>query len=168
MTVAIIYVRQSRHRDYERTARPEVQRQGCEQLPAVVRCDRVEVFEDLDASGGGTRKRRGYLALVERIASGDVSVVAAYDQSRTFRNTADALAFYALIERHPEIEVGFVHGRFDRSPAGEFTYTTLAAAHAMERRMAAGEVPDGLTVSAAKGAMGSQGPAGCKWDQFCL
>ena len=165
MTVAIIYVRQSRHRDYERTASPEVQRQGCEQLPAVVRCDRVEVFEDLDASGGGTRKRRGYLALVERIASGDVSVVAAYDQSRTFRNTADALAFYALIERHPEIEVGFVHGRFDRSPAGEFTYTTLAAAHAMERRMTAEKMRDAVRFRAAKGEMVGQVPAGYKRDK---
>ncbi|TMF51249.1 MAG: recombinase family protein, partial [Chloroflexi bacterium] len=92
-------------------------------------------------------------ALVERIASGDVSVVAAYDQSRTFRNTADALAFYALIERHPEIEVGFVHGRFDRSPAGEFTYTTLAAAHAMERRMTAEKMRDAVRFRAAKGEM---------------
>src|SRR2546427_5419696 len=160
MTVAIIYVRQSRHRDYERTASPEVQRQGCEQLPAVVRCDRVEVFEDLDASGGGTRKRRGYLALVERIASGDVSVVAAYDQSRTFRNTADALAFYALIERHPEIEVGFVHGRFDRSPAGEFTYTTLAAAHAMERRMTGEKIRDAYRYATRRGQMVGQVPGG--------
>jgi len=102
---------------------------------------------------------------VERIASGDISVVAAYDQSRTFRNTADALAFYALIERHPEIEVGFVHGRFDRSPAGEFTYTTLAAAHAMERRMTAEKMRDAVRFRAAKGEMVGQVPAGYKRDK---
>src|SRR5712692_598434 len=165
MTTALVYVRQSRHRDYERTASPEVQRKACLELPPVARCASVEVMEDLDVSGGGTKRRRGYLALLQRISAGSVNVVAAYDQSRTFRNTTDALEFYALIEKHPEIEVVFVHGRFDRSPAGEFTYTTLAAAHAMERRMTAEKMRDAVRFRAAKGEMVGQVPAGYKRDK---
>src|SRR6266478_9803918 len=160
MTTALVYVRQSRHRDYERTASPEVQRKACLELPPVARCASVEVMEDLDVSGGGTKRRRGYLALVQRIKAGNVDVVAAYDQSRAFRNTADALEFYALTEKHPDIEVIFVHGRFDRSPAGEFTYTTLAAAHAMERRMTAEKMRDAVRYRAEKGEMVGQVPAG--------
>jgi len=160
LKTAVIYVRQSRHRDYERTASPEVQRQACRELPAVLLCDNVETFEDLDASGGGTKGRRGYLQMLDRIRSRGVDVVAAYDQSRTFRNTADALEFYALTEKYPTLEVVFVHGRFDRSPAGEFTYTTLAAAHAMERRMTAEKMRDAVHFKAAAGFMVGQVPAG--------
>jgi DNA invertase Pin-like site-specific DNA recombinase len=162
---ALIYVRQSRHRDYERTASPEVQRKACLELAAVVNCPSVEVMEDLDVSGGGTKRRTGYLALLQRIKAGSVTVVAAYDQSRTFRNTTDALEFYALIEKHPEIEVVFVHGRVDRSPAGEFTYTTLAAAHAMERRMTAEKMRDAVRYRAGKGEMVGQVPAGYQRDE---
>jgi Resolvase, N terminal domain len=98
LKTALVYVRQSRTRDYERTASPEVQRKACLELPVVRACNHVEVFEDLDASGGGTRGRRGYLRMLDYIRDPPVDVVAAYDQSRTFRNTADALAFFAMTE----------------------------------------------------------------------
>ena len=140
MTLAMVYIRQSRHKDYERTASPEVQEEACRALPAVKGCDRVEVLKDLDVSGGKATKRRGYLALLELIKGGSVQVVAAYDQSRAFRNTADALDFYALMEKRPNIEVVFVQGRFDRTAVGGFTYATLAAAHEMERRMTAEKI----------------------------
>ena len=83
----------------------------------MVACDRIEVFRDLDVSGGKTKGRSGYLAMRDRIQASGVNVVAAYDQSRAFRNTADALDFYAQMERLPNIQVVFVHGRFDRTPA---------------------------------------------------
>src|SRR6266542_1696441 len=44
LKAALVYVRQSRHKDYERTASPEVQEAACRALPAVARCDKVEVF----------------------------------------------------------------------------------------------------------------------------
>lgn len=159
-SLALIYVRQSRHKEGERTVSPEVQEQQCRGLAAVTACDRVEVFSDLDVSGGKLKGRKAFLALVDRIKGGAVSVVAAYDQSRGFRNTSDALDFYALMEKRPEIEVVFVHGRFDRSPAGEFTYTTLAAAHAMERRMTGEKIRDAYRYATRRGQMVGQVPGG--------
>jgi len=135
-TSALIYVRQSRHKDSERTASPEVQEAACRALAAVQGCDQVEVFMDLDVSGG-KRARRGYDAMLERIRAGGVAVVAAYDQSRAFRSTLIAAEFKALLEErsHAAIQVVFVHGTFDRSPVGGFSYAVLAAAHEMERKM---------------------------------
>src|SRR6266851_4100881 len=159
-TSALIYVRQSRHKEGERTVSPEVQEQQCRALPAAATCDQIEIFSDLDVSGGKLKGRKAFLALIDRVKGGGVSVVAAYDQSRAFRNTSDALDFYALMEKRPEIEVVFVHGRFDRSPAGEFTYTTLAAAHAMERRMTGEKIRDAYRYATQRGEMVGQVPGG--------
>ena len=159
-TIALVYVRQSRHKEGERTVSPEVQEQNCRALPSVAGCDGIEVFKDLDLSGGKLKGRKGFLALVERIKAGGIDVVAAYDQSRAFRNTSDALDFYSLMEKRSDVEVAFVHGRFDRSPAGEFTYTTLAAAHAMERRMTGEKIRDAYRYATQRGQMVGQVPGG--------
>ena len=163
MTTALIYIRQSRHDP--RTVSPETQHQSCTQLAAVAACERVEVFQDLDLSGGKIAGRRGLQSLLARIEAarkgdGGVTVVAAYDQSRAFRNTADALAFYALMETRPWINVAFVQGTFDRSPAGEFTYTAMAAAHAMERRMAGAKIRASYAYRNAQGTPTGQAPYG--------
>jgi DNA invertase Pin-like site-specific DNA recombinase len=167
MSVALVYVRQSRHKDYERTASPQVQRQACADLAAVKACDSIEFFEDLDVSGGKTTKRVNLARMLARLEAArkddhDVAVVSAYDQSRTFRNTADALAFFALMERRPWIQVAFVQGQCDRSPAGEFTYTAMAAAHAMERRMTAEKIRAAYAFRNAQGAPTGPVPAGYK------
>src|SRR5258708_40268796 len=97
---ALIYIRQSRHKDYERTASPEIQEQACRELLAVQSCDEVIPYTDLDVSGGRLKRRARWLALRERLDSstrGDRIVLALYDQSRAFRNTADALELYALL-----------------------------------------------------------------------
>src|SRR5713226_3394665 len=103
MKLALIYVRQSRHKDYERTVSPDVQREACAALPAVKACERVEVLQDLDVSGGKLKGRTSFLSLLDRVRRGEVSVVAAYDQSRAFRNVRDALEFYGLLNEHPEV-----------------------------------------------------------------
>src|SRR5262245_52994101 len=106
-----------------------VQETSCRELPAVQACDSVEVYVDLDKSGKSVAKRPEWTRFVQRIAELRPAVIAVYDQSRTFRNTTEALDFYALMERLAEIEVAFKIGHFERSPAGEFTWTTMAAAH---------------------------------------
>lgn len=161
MTTAAIYVRQSRNRSYERTASPEVQEEACRALPAVAACDAVEVFIDLDVSGG-KRARRGYDALLARIRAGRVNVVAAYDQSRAFRSTLIAAEFKALLEEpaFQAVEVVFVHGTFDRSPVGGFSYAVLAAAHEMERRMAGEKIKAAKRHAASRGEMVGAVPAG--------
>jgi len=118
---ALIYVRQSRSKSYEHSVSPEVQEEACRRLPAVHRCEQVDVFTDLDISGG-KRARRGYDAMLARIRAGGVDVIAFYDQSRAFRSSLIAAEFKALLEEpaHKAIDVAFVHGTFDRSPVGGF------------------------------------------------
>jgi DNA invertase Pin-like site-specific DNA recombinase len=159
-TLALIYVRQSRHKEYERTVSPEDQEAQCRGLAAVAACEAIEVYRDLDLSGGSTKRRKGLNALLDRVKAGGVAVVAALDQSRAFRNTADALAFYALMEQRPEIAVVFVKGSFDRSAVGGFTYTTLAAAHELERRMAGEKTKSALRFMIARGQMVGPVPLG--------
>ena len=158
---AVIYVRQSRHKEGDRTVSPEVQEASCRALPAVLRCDQVEVFTDLDVSGG-KRARRGYDAMLERIRGRSVAVVAAFDQSRAFRSTSIALDFMALLEepQHSKVEVVFVHGSFDRSPVGGFSYAVLAAAHEMERRMTGEKIRAAYQHAARRGEMVGQVPGG--------
>ena len=160
MPRAVIYVRQSRNRDYERTVSPDVQRDACLALEAVRACDTVNVVVDLDVSGKSVGGRRGFQQLVEGVKAGQVDVVAMYDQSRAFRSTRDAIDFYVLIEHSPAVRVSFVHGNFDRSPAGEFTYTALAAAHALERRMVAEKMRDAIRYRQGRGEMVGAVPFG--------
>jgi site-specific DNA recombinase len=160
VTTALVYVRQSRSKVYERSSSPEVQEAACRALPAVAACDEVEVFVDLDISGSGAKRRPGLAALLQCLEAGGVSVVAAYDQSRAFRNTRDALDFYSLMEKLPDVEVVFEHGRFDRTPVGGFSYTVLSAAHEMERKMSADKVRAAKHHAASLGEMVGAVPAG--------
>ncbi len=158
---AVIYIRQSRTKEREKTVSLEVQEASCRALPAVQRCgDQVEVFRDEDTSGG-KRARRGYDAMLD-IRNGGVGVVSFYDQSRAFRSLQIAVDFKALLEEppHATIEVVFAHGNFERSPVGGFSYAVLAAAHEMERRMTGEKIRDAYRLSARKGVMVGQVPGG--------
>ncbi|TMG60691.1 MAG: recombinase family protein [Chloroflexi bacterium] len=161
MSTALVYVRQSRHKEGEGTVSSEVQEASCRALPAVQRCAQVEVFTDLDVSGG-KRARRGYDAMLARIRAGGVAVVAAFDQSRAFRSTLIAAEFKALLEEtaHSSVDVVFFHGTFDRSPVGGFSYAVLAAAHEMERKMTGGKIRAAYKYAAARGQMVGQTPGG--------
>src|SRR6266487_2979415 len=110
MRVTLIYVRQSRHRDYKRTVSPQVQEEGCRALPAVLACDQIELFVDLDKSGKSASKRPDFQRFLARLQQDPPAVVAVYDQSRSFRNTTEALDFFALMERMPQVQVALVHG----------------------------------------------------------
>jgi DNA invertase Pin-like site-specific DNA recombinase len=164
--LGLIYIRQSRHKKYERTVSPEVQEQECRELPEIRACSDVIVYRDLDLSGASVKRRKDWLALrarLESIRKDERVVLALYDQSRSFRNTAEALELYALLEAMPWIDVVFVHGTFDRSPIGEFSYTTLAAAHALERRMAAIKIREAKRFATAHGESVGPLPTGYKW-----
>ena len=66
-------------------------------------CDRVEVYVDLDKSGKSTAKRPDFKRFLDRIVTDPPAVIALYDQSRSFRTTTEALDFYALMERMPQV-----------------------------------------------------------------
>jgi DNA invertase Pin-like site-specific DNA recombinase len=163
--LGLIYLRQSRYKKYERTVSPEVQEQETRQLPEIRACNEIVVYKDLDLSGGSAKRRKDWLALrarLETVGRDDSVVLALYDQSRSFRNTSEALELYALLEQRPWIDVVFVHGKFDRSPIGEFSYTTLAAAHALERRMAATKIREAKRYASEHGEAVGPLPAGYK------
>jgi hypothetical protein len=101
---ALIHIRQSRNKRYERTVSPETQEAACRALPAVKRCGSVGVYRDLDLSGKSVAHRPEFRAFLRRLQERPPKVVAAYDQSRSFRNTTEALDFFALMERLPERE----------------------------------------------------------------
>ncbi len=162
-STALVYIRQSRSKVYDATLSPEVQEQACRAIPAVAACERVEVFRDLDVSGGGTKKRLGLAALLRRLEAGGAAVVAAYDQSRAFRNAHDALGFFAHMEKLPEVEVVFVHGRFDRTTSGRFSYTSLAASDAYVRDMTADKTRDAYAYLIAKGIPTGPPPYGYRY-----
>jgi len=106
----------------------------------VAACDEIKVYRDLDKSGKSIAKRPEFQQFLAAIQASPPAVVAAYDQSRSFRNTTEALDFYALMERLPTVIVVFHIGHFERSPVGEFSYTTMAAAHTMERKMTGAKI----------------------------
>ncbi len=164
LKIALIYIRQSRHKDGERTVSPEVQESACRALPDVQGCDRVEVYVDLDKSGKSIAKRPDFQRFLERIVADTPAVIAVYDQSRSFRNTTEALDFYALMERMAQVKVVFHLGHFERSPVGEFSYTALAAAHTMERKMTGAKISEAKRYAAARGEMVGAVPAGYRWQ----
>ena len=55
-------------------------------------------------------------------------------------------------------------GHFERSPVGEFSYTALAAAHTMERKMTGAKISEAKRYAAARGEMVGAVPAGYRWQ----
>lgn len=162
--VALVYVRQSRNRPYERTVSPETQEAACRTLPAVRRAATVDVYCDLDESGGN-RARKGYLAVLDRIKTDrTVSVVAFYDSSRIARDNLMNAEFYALLERRPDVAVELVEGRFDRSPSGELSWTVMGAAAAAQRKETGRKVSASKRYAASHGQMVGAVPAGYRWE----
>ena len=102
MKIAAIYVRQSGRGETELS--PAQQESACRRLPAVRECDSVEVYTDLNKSGGDPT-RAGFLRLLARIEEGAVSVVSFYDVSRLTRDTRIGQDFTEAIKAHPGISV---------------------------------------------------------------
>src|SRR5260370_14384480 len=124
MRVGLIYVRQSRHRDYKRTVSPQVQEQGCRSLPEIAACDKVEVFVDLDKSGKSAAGRKEFQAFLKRLEEDPPHVVAVYDQSPTVCNTREAVEVRALMgEGAPPVGVSIVPRSLGRPLGGQFRYT---------------------------------------------
>lgn len=157
--LALVYVRQSDPRPGERSVSMDVQEEACCELPAVKACDEISKLRDAGISGGSTTRRTAFLKLLETIRNQKVDVVAFYDQSRAFRNTKDALEFRSLVEALP-IEIVLVHGQFDRTPVGGFSFTLIAAAHEFERKTVSQKTSDALRYKVSKGLMVGPVPVG--------
>ena len=157
--VAAIYVRQSK--ESETSVSPETQETACRKLPALAGCD-VKVYTDLGISGG-KRSRKGFDAMLEQIREGRVAVVAAYNQSRLARSVTIWAEFQELMYEHPQIQVVFTHGTFDRTPLGKFAGVNVAAADQLLREMAGVTRREAAATKIRAGRPVGQRPYGYRW-----
>lgn len=88
---------------------PAVQEERLRALAKAAGRDEMTLLSDLDVSGAKVEQRRGYMRLVEAIASGEADLVLAWDLSRLHRNRREAERFWDLV-REREVEVRFVDG----------------------------------------------------------
>jgi DNA invertase Pin-like site-specific DNA recombinase len=161
--VALIYVRVSRldEDERERKLSTAMQRDKALALPEVAGLT-VETHEDLDLSGGGTVKRPGYRAMLERLARGDVRYVVAYDQSRITRNVSDLQLFRDALLRHGALFIESATGRV-LDPADEdqeLGSNVLGSVDQHYRRKVARRVRDSLMNKASGGDLVGPVPAG--------
>ncbi len=161
--VALIYVRVSRldEDERERKLSPAMQRDKALALPEVAGLT-VETHEDLDLSGGGTIKRPGYRAMLDRLSRGDVRYVVAYDQSRITRNVSDLQLFRDALLRYGALFIEAATGRV-LDPADEdqeLGSNVLGSVDQHYRRKVARRVRDSLTSKAAGGDLVGPVPAG--------
>ncbi len=165
-STALVYLRQSRTNPHEQTVSLDVQEAACRKLAAVAACQVVEVFKDADTSGGKLA-RAGYDALLARLATGGIAVVAAYDQGRLFRRLEFAVSFKALLEKLEKQKHGaaveFVHGSYAQSTIGKFSAAILAAAHELEREMAGDKTRDAYRFMNSKGVPTGPAPYGLRY-----
>jgi site-specific DNA recombinase len=162
--VALIYVRVSRidEDERERKLSPAMQREKALALPEVVGLTVEPPYEDMDLSGSGTLKRPGYLAMMDRLARGDVRYVVAYDQSRITRNVSDLQLFRDALLRHGALFIEAATGRV-LDPADEdqeLGSNVLGSVDQHYRRKVARRVRDSLTNKASGGDLVGPVPAG--------
>ena len=161
--VALAYVRVSRLDEDERDRKvsPTTQR---EKALALGELDglTVETFEDLDRSGKDTNHRPGYLAMMERLARGDVRYVVAYDQSRITRDLGDLQDFRASLARNGALFIEAATGRVldPDDEDQELGSNVLGSVDQHYRRKVARRVRDSLMSKAARGDLVGPVPAG--------
>ena len=162
-TTALIYTRVSKldARDRGRALSPATQLQMCKELPAL-RGLAVEHFEDLDFSGGSTNRPQ-YQAMLERIAQGDVAVVAAYSLSRISRSVRDFYAFHEEVLKPSGVAFASATESIDTStPQGRAFMGMTAVWAQMERELTSERLRDNFEQVARSGKLVGLLPYGYK------
>ena len=158
-TVALIYSRVSKLD--ARAVSPEMQLERCKELPAL-RGLAIEHYEDLDISGKNT-KRPGYQAMVERIARGDVAIVAAYSLSRISRSVRDFYVFHEEVLKPTEVAFVSATEAIDTSsPQGRAFMGMTAVWAQMERELVSERTRDATAQKISSGGIVGTIPAGYK------
>jgi len=134
------YVRKSVMADDDKTLSPIVQEERIRALAASRGDTDLVVLSDLGISGAKVEERPDYMRLVAAIESGEASAVYAYDLSRLHRNTAEALRFFGLADKHG-VPVRLVAESIDTSgPTGELMLTVLAAMNAWTSKVTSAKI----------------------------
>src|ERR1700737_3981398 len=112
MKIAAIYIRQSVAHAGELGNSPAQQESACRRLPAVRECDSVEVYRDINESGGNPG-RADFLRWMARMEEGAVSVAAIYEATRMARDGLIGGDFIRALRAHPEVSPSAVKGTVD-------------------------------------------------------
>lgn len=122
----VIYTRISRD-DTGEGAANERQRQDCETLAALRRWTVVGYEEDISISAYSGKFRPGWNAVVERMKSGSVDIVAAYHIDRITRTVRELTEIIALGQAHG-VGIATVNGDIDlTNDTGKMVATILSA-----------------------------------------
>src|SRR6266566_3621504 len=125
--IAAVYARQSVTTAGDKDVSIEDQVARCKALPAVAACDTVEVYIDRNRSGQDATREQ-FQKMLSRIESGELTVVAAYDDSRIRRENEIGARFMNLLIGQAGTQVVFADGsRFDTTPDGELEWTMKGA-----------------------------------------
>jgi site-specific DNA recombinase len=161
--VALIYVRVSRLDAEERGRKlsPAMQR---EKALAVRELEGVKTIEyaDLDISGKDTAHRPQYLAMMERLTTGDVRYVVAYDLSRVTRTVRDQADFFEALHRHGALFLESATGRVidPQDEDEELGANVLGSVNQHYRKKTARRIRDSLATKVARGELVGPVPAG--------
>ncbi len=137
---------------------PDMQERACRELPEL-RGAQIEVFSDLDYSGKDTKRPR-FQAMIQKVDSGEISLVAAYELSRITRDVGDHAEFFKRLAARG---VNFISARerVDLStPEGEFGAVILGGSNQLQRKQTARRVKDALAHKVARGDVVGRVPPG--------
>lgn len=148
-TKAIIYTRQSKHRDESITH--ELQEQACRTYAAQKGYDVIEMLNEKGVSGKTIAKRKEFQAAVEIIESGKAEVLLIWRWSRFARNTLDGLITLKTIEEEVKGRVECATEQIDRSAMGKFSLTMMLGVAEMESSIKGEQWKESLEYRLAQG-----------------
>jgi len=148
-TKAIIYTRQSKHRDESITH--ELQEQACRTYAAQKGYDVIEILNEKGVSGKTIAKRKEFQAAVETIKSGKAEVLLIWRWSRFARNTLDGLITLKTIEEEAGGSVECATEQIDRSAMGKFSLTMMLGVAEMESSIKGEQWKESLEYRLAQG-----------------
>lgn len=148
-TKAIIYTRQSKHRDESITH--ELQEQACRTYAAQKGYDVIEILNEKGVSGKTIAKRKEFQSAVKMIESGKAEVLLIWRWSRFARNTLDGLITLKTIEEEAGGSVECATEQIDRSAMGKFSLTMMLGVAEMESSIKGEQWKESLEFRLAQG-----------------
>jgi len=149
MTKAIIYTRQSKHRDESITH--ELQEQACRAYAAQKGYDVIELLNEKGVSGKTIAKRKEFQSAVKLIEDGKAEVLLIWRWSRFARNTLDGLITLKTIEEEAGGSVECATEQIDRSAMGKFSLTMMLGVAEMESSIKGEQWKESLEYRLAQG-----------------
>lgn len=149
MTTAIIYTRQSKHRDESITH--ELQEQACRTYAAQHGYGVVTVLNERGKSGTSIAKRKEFQSAVKMIEDGKAQVMIIWRWSRFARNTLDGLITLKSVEEEAGGRVECATEPIDRSAMGRFSLTMMLGMAEMESAVKGEQWKEALDYRIAQG-----------------